>query len=298
MTNKNEAVNLINKMLLQIDEKSISPNEIEKYDASFITRDYHNREADIIYRDKNDKDRFYLIEHQTTVDYRMPLRILEYYNEIVRKEKDYKKITKDSKFPIILSMVLYTGKTIWNAKRSLQEGQPDVNYKLKAPKLAEIGTYMLYDINKYTDEELLKEKGILIKIILLDRAENTEEIREKINEICNYKLSEVEQIMLNQYIYMIIADRFGKKLAQEMLSKINKESEVPNMLIDVIDREIKKSMKLGEKRGEKKGEIKGRNAERREIIIQMIKNDFNDDMIRIISNTNDKELKEIRDSLS
>ena len=121
MSNKQEATNFINKTL-KLNEK-IKPEQLEKYNSSFITEKLQNRESDVIYKIK-DKKIFILIEHQTKIDYKMPYRILEYEYELIRSEIDYKKLgTKEYKIPAVIAIVLYTGKKKWDVKKYIEEVQ-------------------------------------------------------------------------------------------------------------------------------------------------------------------------------
>ncbi len=54
----------------------IKKENLKIYNNSFITKDYHRRESDIIYK-RIDKNIFYIVEHQSKVDQNMPIRILE-----------------------------------------------------------------------------------------------------------------------------------------------------------------------------------------------------------------------------
>lgn len=65
--------------------------EIEKYNSSFINKTFQNKEADIVYKLK-DKNIFFLIEHQSKIDYSMPFRLLEYEVAIIRSAIDKSKI--------------------------------------------------------------------------------------------------------------------------------------------------------------------------------------------------------------
>ena len=118
---KSEAVDFINNSLNL--KNKIAEEQIEKYTSSFITDDLKNEESDVIYKLK-DKNIFFLIEHQTKVDYKMPVRILEYEIAIIKSAIDYKKFgQKDYKIPQVISIVLYTGKRKWNAKNYINEIQ-------------------------------------------------------------------------------------------------------------------------------------------------------------------------------
>lgn len=75
----------------------------------------------------------------------MPYRILEYEMELI-KNKGYK-------LPLVIPIVLYTGKQKWNAKKYLEESQE----KLGGIEI-KLGNYNLVDINNYTKEEIEKMK--------------------------------------------------------------------------------------------------------------------------------------------
>ena len=81
---------------------------------SFILQDFKDKEADIVYRIKVKEQEviFYvLLELQSSVDYQMPYRLLQYMLEIWReylKDIDTNIAeSKDFKLPVIVQMVLY-----------------------------------------------------------------------------------------------------------------------------------------------------------------------------------------------
>ena len=56
----------------------IKPENLTLVNKSYVTSDYEETEADIVYKTKiNDNEVFFyiLLEFQSTVDYRMPLRL-------------------------------------------------------------------------------------------------------------------------------------------------------------------------------------------------------------------------------
>ena len=115
---KEEALYLINKAL---KPKKEIKEEIELYTSKFVTSKYEYRESDIIYKVKN-KNIFFIIEHQSTVDYSMVYRMLEYSVEIMRQiieGKENKR--KVYKYPLIIPIVIYTGDKNWNAKLCMRE---------------------------------------------------------------------------------------------------------------------------------------------------------------------------------
>ena len=142
---KKDACYIINKAL----KFDITENDIEKYNSSFVTRHFENRESDVVYRLKND-DVYFIIEHQTKTDYTMPLRMLEYKIEVMRSAIRGKNINnKSTTVPIVIPIVLYTGHRKWDAKINLSELQLGLREDVK-----DYVGYNLIDINDYTDEEL------------------------------------------------------------------------------------------------------------------------------------------------
>ena len=110
-------------LINQAIKTKLKAEEIEKYTSSFVNKIFENREADIVYKYKN-KNIFFLIEHQTKIDYSMQYRILEYEIEIMKSAIDIRKVkNKEYKLPLVIPIVLYTGKKKWDAKRYLEESQ-------------------------------------------------------------------------------------------------------------------------------------------------------------------------------
>lgn len=77
-------------------------------------------ESDIIYAAKigDTEAIFYiLIEFQSRIDYRMPLRLLFYMCEILReysKNQNHNKNDKNIRIPAVIPIVLYNGKEVWD----------------------------------------------------------------------------------------------------------------------------------------------------------------------------------------
>lgn len=92
LANSQEAANLINLALKK--EDLIKSSQIEQYKSSFVTKDYKNRESDIVYKDNINKGIYYLIEHQSKQDKMMPMRIAEYSIEIIKEALDFAKRNK------------------------------------------------------------------------------------------------------------------------------------------------------------------------------------------------------------
>ena len=109
-------------------------------------------ESDIVYKANiGGKEVIFhiLLEFQSTLDYRMPLRLLLYINEILREHiknltVEDRKNKKGFKVPAIVPIVLYNSIRKWNAPRYFKDivnesemfGDNIVNFK-----------YELFDVN-------------------------------------------------------------------------------------------------------------------------------------------------------
>lgn len=284
LSDKQEAAILINRILKLETRTEIRPEEIAEYKTDFVTKDYLNREIDIIYQDLTQKNVFYLIEHQSKVDYRMSMRLIEYYNEVMKNTYKNRERNKRYEMPVIIPIIVYSGEGKWNAKTSLGKEKLPIRGILPL----ELGSYEVFDVNNYSDDELIQQPGILTKILSLENAKDTAQIDEKINKIMKCNLNNKEQAYLNQYIIYFIGNKYGESEKEEILSKINKEEE-RNMLSDVFDQV--------EERGIKKGIVRGVIKSKKIIITNMLKNNYTDKEIKKISEVTDEELEKIKKSL-
>ncbi len=97
---------------------------LEKISESYVTDDIRDREDDIVWRVRWGKEWIYiylLIEFQSTVDQWMAVRMMTYvgllYQDLIRTGK----LSGKKKLPPIFPIVLYNGKTSWNAATDINE---------------------------------------------------------------------------------------------------------------------------------------------------------------------------------
>ena len=83
LSDKKSTVDFINSFL----HLNLVEDDIEKYEKEFRTSEFSNVEADVVYKIKN-KNVFILIEHQSSVDYKMSYRIMRYKYAIIESAID------------------------------------------------------------------------------------------------------------------------------------------------------------------------------------------------------------------
>ncbi len=253
LDDKREVAKFINKTLKL--EIPIMEEELEKYNSSFVTMGLKNQEADIIYKLKG-KDIFFLIEHQTKMDYTMPLRILEYSLEIMKSAIDKKKLgKKDYQLPTVISIVLYSGRRKWKVKNQIQKAQ----LKLEGDKNIEFGRYNVIDINNYTEEELLQEESFLSKVMLIEKARYTDNLAVRLEEIVgeiNSKkevYSKEQKELLIRIIELVLNSKLKQEESNKLIKSLKEGSGQMLAVLEMIDEENKRIFRRGERKGEKRG---------------------------------------------
>ena len=275
LDNKREGAKIISKK----SGYKISESEIEKYNRKFILPELENRESDVIYKLK-DKPVFFLIEHQTKVDYSMPFRMLEYSMTIMKSAITKEKM-KSSKeiFPVVIPIVLYTGREKWKVPITLEERQ----YESKSQNLQ--FKYNLVDGSKMSKEELMKEESILSRAILLEKLDKPEEILETLKEITTKDLDLDEKYFINLILKYLLSEKLSKDEAKEILENL-KGKEDDTMFIDILKKYFDDKEKAAVQTAVNEG-IKN-------VVKEMLKNNADEEFIKKVTKISNQELKEIK----
>ena len=290
LDNKKEAVKFLNSHFKL--KSKLKEEDIEKYTRKFVLPNLENRESDIIYKLK-EKHIFFLIEHQSKLDYSMPIRILEYSMEIIKSATSREKMKqKGELIANVYPIVLYTGERKWTVPKSINHNQ----IHLQGIKPMISNRYELVDINDYKQEELMQEDNFLSKAMLLEKVKDPKKILEALRRITDKKLDTDDRYFLRMIITYLLARKMEKKIVKEILDKLMEKGE-ESMFIDVLsdyfDEREAKARKLGEKRGEKRGEKQGV----RKVIIEMLKNKVDEEVIKKSTKVKSKELEQIKKEL-
>ena len=301
---KKEAARFISKVI----ERKIKPRDLIVSQNSFVTSELRYREADIVYKIRN-KNVVILIEHQTRVDYRMAYRILNYQIEIMRAN-EVENPRKEDKECLVIPIVLYTGKEKWTAKNYIKEIQERL-YEEKIIKRGEIelgtlGYYALVDVNNYTKEELLKEEGILSKIMLIEKERNTKDLVRTMFEIKEKIQNDKNKEVVYTTMELALNKKFCTKVARKIMEKIiGKESGDMLAVEEMVLKENKmlrdEGRKIGISEGKRIGISEGKRigvSEGKSIMcINMLKMGYSIETISKISGIAVKELKNLKKNI-
>ncbi|MBO5478768.1 MAG: Rpn family recombination-promoting nuclease/putative transposase [Clostridia bacterium] len=277
ISNKNDAAYIINRILNVEEENGVKPEELEKYNSSYVTSRLENREADIVYKIK-DKNIFFLIEQQTKVDYSMPFRLQEYGLEVKKSAIDIKKIkTKGYEIPVVIPIVIYTGKDKWKVSLKINETKDERFRKVDLSK------YNLIDINEYKKEDLLKSEHLIDKIFLLEKTETGEEFVEVLKEIIERTKDEEDRKRLTTIIQTSLREKIGKENVDEIIKKM-KGSEVT--MLGSLSRIVDKERAIGVEEGITQGIMR--------IINNMLAKGIKIEEIKEITGLSNKEIEEVK----
>ncbi|GMO38245.1 MAG: hypothetical protein Ta2B_17960 [Termitinemataceae bacterium] len=171
-----------------------------------------------------------LLEHQSSINFRMPYKLLFYMVSIWEQhEKEARKngldpTKKDFKYPPILPLVFYDGQEKWTAPINfLDKVELSDTFSQYTPKFE----YELIDLNKYDKPDLLKFGDMLSLVLLVDKIRNPEDIK-LFNSISN---EYIENTTFNvpENLKKLLAD-----VIRALLLKIN----VPQEEIEIFTEKI------------------------------------------------------------
>ena len=274
----------VSKFLNKFLGLNIKTEELEKYNSSYIDPKFKNKEADIVYRIK-DKNIFLLIEHQTKIDKKMPIRLHEYSTEIMAsamEENKYKSI------PSVIPIVLYTGKTKWKIENETIEKQQF----FKEVKLID-GDFNLIDINDFSKKELLEDDIFITKMMLVEKCKDEIEMVQALEKIEN-KIKEEDKSTFRRIVKEIWSLRIGTENASKILEKIEEGSGNMMAVMEMLLAENEKYINIGRQEGMKKGRLEGGKQKIKEIVQKMLAENFTKEMIMKITGLKKEEIEEIK----
>ena len=313
LENKKESADFINRAIKL--REPIKADDLINYNKEYITDFFEIREADVVYKFKNNNV-FFLIEHQRKVDYSMPYRIFEYKSEILKSNVDREGIKQKSyKVPLIIAVVIYTGAARWRVPQNLLQVQEQCTTYLKE-QLGINSFYVLEDVNKYPNEELLESNNFLEKIFLLEKSKNEEEVKENFIKIVEKLQEEEKQGKITKEakeefennIIKILLPKISEEEIKEQLQKVEKTNKKNGdgqmyglAVCDMLARENRIKRKNSEKIGERRGERRGKELGRKNGIIQVAQNLINmkisSEQIKKATGLTDEELEKLKSKI-
>ena len=294
---KQELINLLKDFMgVKLERENIENFNIEYREK--IT--FKTKLLDIVYKIKAEES-FIVIEHQSTVDYKMGERMTENETALISSREEQMENNKNRKAAVIYPIVLSTAKRKWDAPLTIEQ---DENNRYKLPVLT-YPKYNVIDINKYSVDYLLEKRTGIAVEMAFEKIRNKEDLEYIIKKLKEHKKINYWEKRAMGYIVReiegilpIIAEKLTRKelevLKKEMISILRKEGDYMSNFEEafkkIVDEEAEKRMKKGIERGVKQGVKQGII----QVAKQMIKNKISDEIIMESTNLSKKEIEELK----
>ena len=283
LKNKKEVANII-KDFVGTKEK-IKEENLVKYTNSFITRKYKSREADIVYKLK-DKNIFFLIEHQSSIDNNIAYMLLNYCIDIIYDWNTSVKIKKGIQYPIVVPIIIYTGTDKWNIFNDFSKMQVSdyvfQNYKIDFK-------YNLIEINKMSFKTLIQKNTLFSQTMALEKTRNYEEFKNILNEILTQSKGDFEEELYEISAFLlenIMKDSYDEEMYLKIEGGKSSMSSLYERQVQGFRQDIKNWVNEYIQEG-KRESIKT-------IVKNLIANNSSDEFIIKITNITKSELEEIK----
>ncbi len=161
----------------------------------------------------------------------------------------------------------------------------------------ELGSYIILDSNKYTKQELLNDKLFILKMMALEKAKNSDELYNNLEEITQNKIEKTNRDILMRVIKYIYKETLGEGKTKDIIGKLGSGGD-KEMIMEVIkkDREQQwqKGRQEGRKEGKKIGEKQGIAKAITEMVKEMLQKQMSDEDIMDIAKIDQKKLEKLK----
>lgn len=285
-----EVTEFINQFVEPREE--IKEEELVRYTNSYITKKYKAKEADLVYKLKN-QEVFFLIEHQSTIDYNMSYRMLNYCLDIMRERSRNQKIGKNIRYPIIIPILIYTGNKKWKMPKNFSEKQIN-NGVFERYKIS--FEYNFINISKFSEQYLLKKDTMLCYAMFLEKAENDEQLINYLEKIIN----SIQKKKNLEELYCIIRYLFDRTLEdnaqEELLKKI--EIKVGEEKMSVFGERLARGIENFKEEARKEGKEEGKEESQRKIAENMLNLKLDEKLILKTTQIKKADLEKIKKELA
>lgn len=229
----------------------------ERIDKTFIQDKLEKEEADILYKVPFKKMGgeiylYILIEQQSTVDYSLNFRVLEYLVAILKtyyKNADQNvRKQKGFQFPPVFAIVLYNGVGSWTANTSFRDSVAEAD---KFGDFVPNVKYHLLDIPRYDPQELKKMGNTLAGVFLLEREVKDQDVESFLKDGLSIIGKEQDYEIWKQVIYWLLAklDRELPDEARSVLAQIDLERQTKQEVTTMLETVPRRILAKGQQEG-------------------------------------------------
>lgn len=290
-----EMAKIINEFLEPSVE--VKSENLVKYTNSYITQKYKSKEADIVYKLKNEEV-FFLVEYQSTIDKKMPYRILNYCVDIMQEWVKNKKLKRQTKYPIVVPIIIYTGIEKWKIPKNFKDVQ--ISNQIFGDFKIDL-YYNLIEINKISKKYLIDQQSLFGYGMVIEKSKNKAELQENLelivkNAKSKENLMEISNIM--EYLFYDMIEESAKEMLIEKINlKIRKEEKDMSSLYERLLAETCEMIKEGKNEGIEEGKKIMREIMKKEATQALLKNSVDEEIILKSMKITKKELEEIKKNM-
>lgn len=142
---------------------------VELVPGSFVDEELRQTHSDLLFqsslRGGGEALIYLLFEHQTTLDRRMPLRMLGYMLRIWKKWESERSAAEIEHYPMIVPLVLYQGEGEWTVRRSFHEMlSPELLALSGVKELVPDFRIIVDELSQLSDEVILGRAGEAVQM--------------------------------------------------------------------------------------------------------------------------------------
>ena len=242
--------------------QNLRPDQLQAVNRSFVSSNNKQTDSDLIYKvaltPEQDIYFYILMELQSSVDDKMPLRMLEYVTQLYRVSAEQVGLkTASKKLPAIFPIVFYNGDKTW--RQSPQIADMIDGAHVPSQFIPEM-EYLLIDLSQFTDTDLEQMDGLVAAITYAENHGKSAEFASLLAELGQYiqRLLPQQVGVFKRWFNGVYKSRLSPEQLDQLAAELEpQENRSKNMLIDTIDRWKEEQQLIGLKRGEELGMRKG-----------------------------------------
>jgi predicted transposase/invertase (TIGR01784 family) len=274
--------------------EALSIGTLEPEKDSFIDRKLEEGFSDLLFSaDINGRMGYvyFLFEHKSYPDKTIAFQLLKYMGEIWNTKMKKEKMDQ---VPLIIPLVIYHGASRWNIEKTLGEMIVGYsNFSADIRKFAPDYGYLIYDISKYTDDEIMGEARVRILFTAfrdVRKAKNIQELLVIIDKAIIFlqdlhdKQTGIEYFETFMRYIFSAAKNLTRKDADEIVKKVEENyPEGSGLVMTLADIWREEGIRKGEAQGIKK------------VALEMLRKGFPVELVAEVTHMDVKEIRKMKE---
>ena len=220
----------------------------------------------------------------------MPYRILNYCIDIMQEWSRTKKIGRETRYPIIVPIIIYTGDEKWKIPKNFKEKQIGdyvfENYKINLE-------YNLIEINKMSTKFLLERRSMFGYGMIIEKSKDKLELKENLEIIVRNIKNKKQLEEIRNIILYLLNDSLEEGSIQELLGKIDiKIKEGDDGMSSLYERLVNENIQMI-----RKAKTKGKRETSLKIAKKLMLKNTDEKTILEVTEISPKDLEKLKQKL-